>query len=202
MRGEGVPLDPDRPLVESESQVRLRTPQEVADRTLALTLTAMKAEGMDHNVMLEIVIEREARSLFTDEERAFIDDPTPSESDCTKFAASFEAAWALIWALRLIREPLSKPCESCDNERLVEIVRDTPDLAAYALREPGRVLDKLDLFLRYAWAVKQALDEGRKPPSQINPDVALERYHALSWLTFQPGHEDWDEPVFTFREAS
>ena len=172
----------------------IRSPEEVADRLLALTLVAMKAEGMDHEIMLEIVKERQADRLFTAKERAFILNSTPGEADREHFARSFEAAWALVWALRLVREPLTTPRRCCDHDRVISIVRDTPDLTVNALRDTPSVLDKLDLFMRYASAVHEALAQGKKPPSEIVATVAIERYNALSWLSHHNGRDDWDEP--------
>lgn len=193
LRGEGIPLNSDLPDVPAASDVSLRSSREVADRALALTLVGMKAHGMDHEVMLEIVRERAAENCFTADEHAFIMTPAPAPADLERFASSFEAAWALIWALRLVREPLSTPRDVCNFDRLIEIVRDTPDLSIYDLRRPCRILDKLDLFLRYDWAVKQAARNGIKPPSHLNPAVAMERYHALSWLTCQIDYENWED---------
>lgn len=193
LRGEGVPFDPDLPPVPPESQLRLRSAQEVADRALALTLVAMKGDGWDHDIILEIANVRNALSLFTSEELKFIHNPEPSEDDKIQFAHHFEAAWTLVWSLRLIHDPLSTPRHTCDAKRLTEIVRDTRDLTINELRRPCRLLDKLDLFQRYDWAVRQSIAADVRPPGQIEAIVALERYHALRWLTCTDGQEQWDE---------
>lgn len=191
LRGEGIPISPDLPDTETISELQLRKPREVADRLLALTLVAMKADGMDHEVMLEIVRERDARKLLTPKETAFIDAAEPSDADRARYLRRFESAWTLIWALRLVREPLTTPREACDIDRLIGIVRDTPDLSAYNLRDACSILDKLDLFMRYDWAVRHCREKGLPLPVQFNGDAAMERFRALAWLTCQ---RDWDEP--------
>ena len=193
LRGEGVPINPDLPIIKSSSQIEIRPRREVADRLLALTLVAMKGEGMDNDVIQEIVRERDAAHLFTPEERAFIDNPAPDESELALFTRRYEAAWTLVWALRLVREPLSTPREPCDVARLIEIVRDTPQLAARALRRPDQILDKLDLFIGYDWAVRKAISQGCRMPADLNADVTLERCHALCWLACMDGHENWED---------
>lgn len=193
LRGEGVPLNPDLPDLATTKNVRLRTPRETADRLLALTLVAMKAEGLEHDAIQEIIDQRDARGLFTPEEAVFINTPEPSASDMQRFSICYEAAWTLVWALNLVREPLSTPRKLCDNDRLIQIVRDTPDLTMYDLREPGRVLDKLDLFYRYAWAVREAEAEGEKPPANICAEVALGRLSALRWLAGQSEEDEADQ---------
>ena len=191
LRGEGIPVSPDLPNSPPESALAMRSSEDVANRLLAFTLVAMKADGMDHGVMLEIVRERDARQFFTAEEEAFIDNPAPSDADRDHFLRFYETAWTLIWALRLVREPLSTPRETCNPEEVVAIVRDTPNLAANTMRRPCRMLDKLDLYLCYDAAARSAVSEGRKPPSHLHPIVACERYRALAWIA----GEDFAEPV-------
>lgn len=193
LRGEGVPLNPDLPDLATTSKVTLRTPRETADRLLALTLVAMKAEGLDHAAIQGIIDLRGAHDLFTPEEAVFVNTPMPSESDMQRFSICYEAAWTLVWALNLVREPLSTPRKTCDNDRLIQIVRDTPDLTKYDLREPDRVLDKLDLFYRYAWAVREAEAQGEQPPANIRSDVTLGRLWALNWLAGQSQEEAADQ---------
>lgn len=192
LRGEGVPFNPDMEPVEAESTVQVRDRHEVADRLMALTLAAMKGDGMDHDVIQEIVAERDARKYFTPTELAYIDNPTPSEQENIRFAWRFESAWTLIWVLRLVREPLTTPRNTCDVDRIIAIVRDTDNLAALACRPDNATLDKLELFRRYHWAVCQALENGQNIPSHLDANVTRERFHALSWYTRQSGFETWD----------
>ena len=201
LRGEGVPISPVSPDYGTSSDVRLRTAKETADRLLALTLVAMKAEGLDHAAIQEIIDVRGARELFTPEEADFINTPMPSEEDMLRFSICYEAAWTLVWALRLVREPLSTPRECCDNDRLIQIVRDTPDLTRNSLREPGRVLDKLHLFYHYASAVRDAEADGQKPPANIRSEVALGRHWALSWLARQQENPT-EDPCISDSEAA
>ncbi|GEM_PF-3841703 len=193
LRGEGVPLNPDLPPVPPVSSLRFKEPDEVAHRVTALTLVGMKASGMDHDVMQEIVSERKAHDYFTASERAFMDNPSPGEDEMAHFANGFESAWALIWALRLVREPLTTPRNPCQPEKVIEIVRDTPDLTMRRLRTPGRLAEKLEMFQLYNWAIQQAQAQGKGPPAQLNSIVAQERFRAMSWLTCQPENEDWCE---------
>lgn len=193
LKGEGVPLNPDIPPVPPANSLRFKDPGEVAERVTALTLVAMKASGMDHDVMQAIVDERDAWEYFTPSERAFMDTPSPSEEQMTQFSHGFESAWALIWALRLVREPLTTPRSPCIPEKVIEIVRDTPDLAAMRLRTPGRLAEKLEMFQHYNWAIQQAQEQGKRPPAQLNSVVAQERFRAMSWLTCQQDNEDWIE---------
>jgi hypothetical protein len=193
LRNEGVPVNPNLPAIVSEAGARLRTPREVADRVLALTLVSMKGEGLDQDTLMEIVNDRKAIDLFTAEERAFINNTEPSEADKIRFTWRYEAAWVLLWALRQHREPLGPPRNLCDPARLVTIVRDTPDVSVHGLRAAADILDKTDMIYRYHWAIAQARLDSKSPPSHMHPGVALERHHALNWLTGYNNNCDWDD---------
>ncbi len=190
LRGEGIFVSDDLALAPPESSLCMRSPQDVANRLMALTLVALKADVMEHDEILAIVRERQARPYLTAEEAAFIDKPAPSDQDREHFLRSYEAAWTLVWTLRLVREPLSTPRDVCDRDKLIEIVRDTPDLTINSIRRPCRMLEKLDLYICYDAAVRDAEAEGCKPPSHLHPVVASERYRALAWAA----GEDHDEP--------
>lgn len=193
LRAEGVPINPHLPVIESISETTLRTPREVADRLLALTLIAAKGEGLDQPTFMEVVAERNAAPLMTPRECAFADKPEPSMHERVQFSWRYEAAWVLLWALQLVDGMLGPPRQTCDPAELARIVRDTPDLAAHGLRSVNDVLVEADLIYRYHWAVRQAGIEGRKPPAKLDEGVVMERHHALNWLIGYDDRADWDD---------
>jgi hypothetical protein len=77
------------------------------------------------------------------------------------------------------------------SQRVLEIAKDEnrkPDL-----RPAAEILDALDLAWRQHWIVRQARQTGVEVEN-LNPDVVIERHHALNWIAgFQndPG-TDWD----------
>jgi hypothetical protein len=192
LRAEGVPLNPHLPAIESEAQTSLRKADEVADRLLALTLVGVKGEGIEQEVIEEIIDERNARALFTPAELAFIDDPDPTLQDRTQFSWRYEAAWVLLWALQHLPGPLGRPDRICDVPLLAAIVRDEADLARHGLRSANDILNEADLIYRYHWAIRQARLEGSAPPAGLDPGVTMERHHALNWLIGY-NEDDWDD---------
>lgn len=192
LRAEGVPLNPHLPAIESEAEISLRQASEVADRLLALTLVGVKGEGVEQEVVEEIIGEHNARALFTPAELAFIDDPDPTLHDRTQFSWRYEAAWVLLWALQHLPGPLGRPDRICDVPLLAATVRDETDLARHGLRSADDILNEADLIYRYHWAVRQAGLEGNAPPAGLDPGVVLERHHALNWLIGYD-EDDWDD---------
>ena len=192
LENEGVPVNPHLPAIESEAEVSLRAPREVADRLLALAVVAAKGGGLQQALVDEIVEDKGVRPLFTPAELAFIDNPNPSLHDRTQFSWRYEAAWVLLWALRHVDGPLGRPDRICDVPRLAETVRDEPDLARHGMCSANDILNEADLIYRYHWAVRQAGLDGNPPPAGLDPGVVMERHHALNWLI---GYfdADWDD---------
>ena len=193
LRAEGIPVNPHLPMIESEAEIRLRTAREVADRLRALTIVAFKgSESPDQALLESIVAERGLRPLFTPEELAFVDDPSPDDKARIKFSWRCEAAWALLWALRHVEGQLGPARELCDVPFVSETVYREEDLAAKGLRPVNDILNEADLIYRCHWAVRQAGLDGQPPPAGLDPGVTMERHHALNWLIGY-GDLDWDD---------
>ena len=192
LRAEGVPINPHLPFIESEGEIEPRSAREVAERLAALTIVAMKGEGMPAEQVDEVVSQRVARAFFTPNELAFINDRAPDLHARTQFSWRYEAAWVLLWALNLVEGTLGQPRDICDVGFLVETVRDTGDLAARGLRPMNDILNETDLIYRYHWAVTQARLDGEPPPAGLDPGVTMERHHALNWLV-RYFDADWDD---------
>jgi hypothetical protein len=193
LSNEGVRVNPHLPAIESEAEVTLRTPEEVAGRLLALAIVAVKGEGLDQETIDAIVEERGVLPLFSPRERRFIAEDSPSEHDRLQFSWRYEAAWVLFWALGWDESPvLGLPRAICDVPRLAGAVRDTPDLAARGLRSTNDILNEADLIYRCHWAVRQASIDGEMPSGGLEPGVTMERHHALNWL-IRYDDAEWDE---------
>jgi hypothetical protein len=189
---QGIPINKHLPCIEGGAEVRLRTENEVADRLLALTIVAVKGEGLEQEHVERIIEEKDARALFSPRELAFIDDPDPSEHDKIQFVWRYEAAWVLYWSLNFTDQPLSFPGSICDVPLLVETVRDTDDLAKNGLHSANNILNEADLIYRYHWAVREASIDGEFAPGGLDGGVVMERHYALNWL-ISYCDADWDD---------
>lgn len=193
LRAEGIPVNPHLPMIESEAEVEVRAPHEVADRLHALVVVAFKgSESPDQAMVDSIVAERDLRRHFTPNELAFIDDPEPSDQARIQFSWRCEAAWVLLWTLKHVEGQLGPPRELCDVPFLSETVFETPNLAARGLRPANEILNEADLIYRCHWAVRQAALDGKPSPAGLHPGVTMERHHALNWL-IRYGDLDWDD---------
>jgi hypothetical protein len=192
LRGEGIPVNPHLPVIESIAEVRLRTPREVADRLLALITVAVKGEGLEQEHVEAFMHARKVKRLLTPEERAFVEKLDPDEPTRIKFCWRYEAAWVLLWALKQVDGQLGPPRDVIDVGPLVRYVRDTEDLHRKGLQSVNDILCEADLIYRCHWAVRQAELDGAPPPAGLNPSVTFERHHALNWLV-RYDDADWDD---------
>ncbi|MBK8305328.1 MAG: DUF4272 domain-containing protein [Chloracidobacterium sp.] len=178
LREEGVPILANLPTVEDESSVRFRSLEEVAWRTMALNVVAVKGEGLDQTRVLEIVEQYQLAARFTPKETKFIFDSSPTDHQRIQFSWRYEAYWVLLWALNYV-EKLERPDAVCDVERGVQIMVDRTSIAFIAeakLRTAVEILDATDLIYRYDWACVDARLNDRIIPAGLNPSVVAERH--------------------------
>ena len=194
LHAEAVPLNAALPVIDTESEAKPRSKDEVAYRALALLVVAVKGEGLDQKTVERLAKDYGLAPYFTPKEKAFVSDPSPSQHDRVQFAWRYEGAWTLLWALGFV-EKLEKPSKVCDVPRAVNFMKQRTArqfVADAKPRPPGEILDQADRIYRYHWAVVDARLNGKQPPAGLDPGVTLERHHALNWLI---GYMDqvWDD---------
>lgn len=184
LRAEGVPFISHLPAIETTAEALKRSKEEVALRTLCLSLVAAKGEGLEQEIVERVLKSYELRPHLTPKELVFALDNSPSQHDRTQFIWRHEAAWTLLWALGFVAQ-FGKPVQICDVEFAAETVTGrtrSQFIDDAELRPIADILDQADLIYRYHWAVKDAQIKGQQIPAALNPDVTVERHHALNWL--------------------
>lgn len=193
-----VTVPADLPPVVSEPELRLRAPEEVLRRMLALFVVAIRAESLTGERPIAVADLQQrfppAFAGLTERERDFLAKDAPTAQEITAFLWRYEAILVLQWALGL-QESLPFPDAICDVaaisstviERATEGLRQQP-----VVRSATEVLDALDLHYRLHWATRQALLKKTAVPASLNDSVLQERHHALNWLVrFED--RDWDD---------
>jgi hypothetical protein len=203
LRAERVPINPNLPWIETKDEFKLRPKEEIAYRSLALTVIAAKTSGLFQPKVENAVKHLGLESHFTPRERKFIHDTWPSDDEWNAFSWCGEAAWPLYWVLGYV-DKLDRPTHTVgDLPQAVHAVQDHgagPYIEGARLRSFDEVLDETDLIYRYHWAVRDAYLHGRDIPAGLNPGVVQERHHALNWLAVPLELEDepdewpgWDD---------
>lgn len=194
LRAENVPTIEHLPAIETESESTRRTTEQVAMRAMALCIVAVKGEGLDQEAIDELIDEYNLASAFTPKERAFIENPSPTQHERIQFTWRYECYWVMLWALGFV-DTLDRPDTICDVKTAVSFLRENGRdgfLQKAKLRPQNEILDAADLIYRYHWAIVDARLNGREAPAELDGGVVTERHHALNWLI---GHmdQDWDD---------
>jgi hypothetical protein len=193
-----VAVPADLPPVVSEPELRLRAPEDVLRRMLALFVVAIRAESLSGG---QPIAADELQKRFppafaglTDAERNFLAQEKPTEEEATRFLWRYEAILVLQWALGL-QDGLPFADAICDVSAIsrTAIERGTEGLRKQpAMRPATEILDALDLHYRQHWATRQAILKKSPAPAGLNDGVLQERHHALNWLVrFED--RDWDD---------
>jgi hypothetical protein len=184
LRAEGVPFISHLPAIETTAEALKRSKEEVALRTLCLSLVAAKGEGLEQEGVERVLKSYELRPHLTPKELAFVLDNSPRQRDRVQFIWRHEAAWTLLWALGFVAQ-LGRPAQICDVEFAARTVTErtrSQFIEDSELRPIADILDQADLIYRYHWAVRNARIKGQQIPAALSPDVTEERHHALNWL--------------------
>jgi hypothetical protein len=198
LAGRKIAVPADLPPLVSEPELRLRAPEDVLRRMLALFVVAIRAESLTGEQAIAAAdLQKRFPPAFaglTDAERAFLAQEAPTQQEITQFLWRYEAILALQWALGL-QDALPFADAICDVSAIsrTAIERGTEGLRKQpAMRPAADILDALDLHYRQHWATRQALLKKTPAPAGLNDGVLQERHHALNWLVrFED--RDWDD---------
>ncbi len=194
LKEKNVPINSHLPYIEDSKAAHIRTTEEVALRAMALLVVAVKAEGLEQDIVNYLITTYDLSKAFSANEKVFIEDLNPSQHDKTQFIWRYEAAWVLLWSLGFVPE-LDSPTHMCDVGASVEVLQQRTReqfLNDSTLRTASEILDQNDLIYRYHWAVVDARIKGLKTPGGVDSSVVLERHYALNWLVGYMGQE-WDD---------
>ena len=179
------------PLV-CESELALRSRDEVVERARALLLVALRAESVASGEPMPVATLLSKMPLADDalapKEQAFLEQDAPSQQDCAQFIWRYESLYLLEWALGLV-DVLPYPEAPVDAASTVATLIE---MRGPQLRSPAEILDALDLHYRLHWQIRQSRLKKLGEAAGVDADVVMERHHTLNWLVrFQ--HASWDD---------
>lgn len=198
----GIDCLEDLPLVEDSMQVKLKSLDEICQRALACLIIIQLACDIDIDPNLyeeakeciePILKQYKVDKKLLPKEKKIINGKF-TKQEVTDVIWTYEAYWVLIWALGYVNE-LNFPKDICD----VEVAKNIATLyGSYEefkqnakLKDIEEVLDQLDLYYRYHWAVDEKRINPETAIGELNPDVVIERRRALEWLVSK--QHDWNE---------
>lgn len=202
LREEGVPVNAHLPVIEEEEQTRIRSIEEVAARSIALCIAAVKGEsdgaGEDpeetSDLIARITNQYAAQAFFTEREQAYLNEPAPERAQIAAFSWGYESYWVMLWALGFI-EKLERPDRICDVGHAVSILQEYENfedfLRASRMRSKSEIMDEADLIYRYDWACVDARIKNLAAPAGLDGGVVYERHRSLNWLICYM-EQEWD----------
>lgn len=185
------------PYTESESEVKIRTSEEIASRAVILAITNLLAfSNISGEQAIGLIEKYSLNKYVTPEEMDFLKNPT--EESKNQMSWKCEAIWILCWALGIIDE-IGPADELADLNKISEseypIIPETdPNIFIqknHQLRSAKAILDQNDLYYRLNWACVDARLNGEEI-TNVHPGVVYERQYALNWLVNYMGQE-WDD---------
>jgi hypothetical protein len=189
----GLPVTDHLPVVEDETSITPRAPEEIVERTIALAISAVKGEANDQQLVDSLITRFSAKQLFTPAELAFITNQSPTKQELTDFAWQYECVHVLLWSLGHI-EKLQPPNQICDVPADLSIIRalGREKLSSTARPRPlSEILDQADYYYRLHWATIELRING-KGSDKANEEIIDERHKALNWLIRYMG-QNWDD---------
>ena len=195
---KGISVPELLPPVISEREVFLRSAEDVAWRSIALFIVAVRAESIASGRAIPIdQLQSKSPMAFqatTPQESDFLNNDSPEQQRVIEMAWRYEGLYLLQWALGF-HEELSFADGICDVPLVAQtmVQRDDRQIVNMArLRPVSQLLDTLDHNQRLLWAARQANINEQEPPKGLDGGVLVERQHALNWL-IRFEQADWDD---------
>ena len=181
---EKIPFISHLPPIRDETEVKLRSKNEIIERAICLLAILAKSPYAPKGMFEAIVKRYNLENKFSPKENNFINNDNPSEQLCSEISWRYEALWVLLWALGYAKD-LGRPDKMCDVNfvRNCVLSRSLSDFILEAnVRTVSEILDKTDLIYRYHWAVRDAEINKRFELHELNGDVVFEWHYTLNWL--------------------
>ena len=205
LKEEGVPYNQYLPPV-TESEAKLKTPEEIAQRLFAVYGVCVHSEMLGSGMTrkdsktylkkIDDILGGRLKGSLSPEERAFLKLKKPDQLSIAKFGWRYECCHVLMWALGMTDE-LDCPDQICDVSAMGEIIWRQESLKGFLERTKPRtrdeIMDAADLTLRYDWACVDARIKQQEPPAYLNDEVVVERHYAFNWLIGAYGDAGWDD---------
>ena len=192
----GIRLNLQLPEIETNEEVQLRTADELLHRLVALWIVSGAASSRDTAHFRAYVTHHAIESWLSAQERAFLWNDAPDESDVHQFTWRREALFFLAWCAGLI-DTIDIPSGTSGVASIVVLFpleMEAPNELknAIQIRTKDAILNWADLLYRLHWAVRHASLIGKSSPANLDGAVVREWHQAANWMTGYEEEDDWD----------
>src|SRR5687767_9217814 len=115
----GISVEPTPPTVEGFPRRYPRSARQIAVRAVILQGVVAVASEVDPQPVIDWFHDQRVWRSVTPQEKAFLQNPSPTQEECNQFGWHQEAEWTLLWVIGKV-ESLGLPTRQCDTRRLVD----------------------------------------------------------------------------------
>lgn len=192
-----IKLNKHLPFIVSEAEAQIRTPKEIAERTVVLAVTNMVAfSQLTGEQAMEYLQHFNLWEKATLKEIDFLQNPTDDRKSYETWKC--ECIWTLLWALQVVDlldfpDKLANLSDIPAERYPIGPQKDPNQFIAQMaeVRSTREILDMNDLYYRINWACVDARVAGREL-TEAHQGVVYERHYALNWL-INYRSQAWDE---------
>lgn len=196
LKSLNIPFIDYLPLIEEESEVKIRTAQEITERALVLVYLAYVSEVPDEreNVIEFLKINFLWDKVSPDEKELFQKEELTSQ-ETANISWRSEGVWLLLWTINKV-DKLELPIEQVEIPEIVPLLpkflTDPSEFIKSSIKRPTtEILDQSDLIYRLHWATRNADLNNQPMPVNLDLNIIMERHYVINWVTFYA--DEWDE---------
>jgi hypothetical protein len=200
IKKKGIGINKNLPLVEDASQVKLRSLDDICKRAIAALLCTQigieLGEGKTDQIGIftDLIQHFGVEDCLNAKEQNVVSGKG-SQQDITDVVWEYECYWSLLWALGIV-DDITDANSICDCTAAIRAVSQCEDFDDFksrcSLRSTDEILDMLDLYYRYHWAVVQNEHIDKNCPiGDLEGEVVFERRRGLEWLISDKN--DWHD---------
>ena len=184
------------PIIEEESEVQIRTAQEIAERVLILTyLNYISEVPIGRKKVIDFLKTNFLWDKVSPDEKGLFEKEKLSEQEHINISWRSEAIWLLLWTINKVNN-LELPVKHVKvNEivsRLPKFLDDPKEFIENTkIRPTTEILDMSDLIYRIHWATRNADLNNQPKPANLSSSIVQERHYAINWVTYYA--DEWDQ---------
>lgn len=197
LKARNIAVNEHLPLIESEGEVTLRSPEELLRRLVALWAVVDKAFLRTESETPGYIVANGMQMWLSGVELKFLLAEPPTERDAIHFSWQLEALYFVAWCAGLL-ENSELPIEESSVKPILHLFpsgAETPERLREAIKPRGKaeILDRADLLYRLHWAVRDAKLKGAPAIVGIDGGVVQEWHRAVNWMIRYDEEDDWDQ---------
>ena len=193
----GIKINTHLPIVPEKDEAQLKDLDTISKRAIAslisIQLSCDLRDGRNDSLELcqKLLEKYNVTDSLNDKEKRLYDG-TYSNQDLIDIDWEYECYWSLVWALGLVND-IKDASIICDCDQAVHFVLSAKNLDEFKanchIRPINEILDMLDLYYRYHWAVVENRIRPETNIGNLDTSVVQERRRGLEWLISE--EQDW-----------